>query len=41
MAHAMGRNANLAANIIAITTAGSLITYSLGISILYSLNFFS
>ena len=41
MARSMGGNANLAANIIAITTAGSLITYSLGISILYSLNFFS
>lgn len=40
MARSMGGNANLAANIIAITTAGSLITYSLGISILYSLNFF-
>jgi len=40
MARAMGGNANLAANIIAITTAGSLITYSLGISILYNLNFF-
>jgi malonate transporter len=41
MARSMGGNANLAANIIAITTAGSLITCSLGISILYSLNFFS
>lgn len=40
MARSMGGNANLAANIIAITTAGSLITCSLGISILYSFNFF-
>lgn len=41
MARSMGGNANLAANIIAITTAGSLITYSIGISVLYSLNFFA
>ena len=41
MARSMGGNANLAANIIAITTAGSLITYSLGLSVLYSLNFFA
>lgn len=40
MARSMGGNANLAANIIAITTAGSLITCSVGISILYSFNFF-
>lgn len=40
MARAMGGNANLAANIIATTTAGSLITCSLGISILHSFNFF-
>ena len=40
MARSMGGNANLAANIIAITTAGSLVTCSVGISILYSLNFF-
>ncbi|WP_413701140.1 AEC family transporter [Psychromonas sp. KJ10-10] len=40
MARSMGGNANLATNIIAITTAGSLITCSVGISILYSFNFF-
>jgi malonate transporter and related proteins len=40
MARSMGGNAHLAANIIAITTAASLITYSFSISILYSLNFF-
>ncbi|MDX2320869.1 MAG: AEC family transporter [Moritella sp.] len=40
MARAMGSNANLAANIIATTTAGSIITCSLGISILHSLDFF-
>jgi len=40
MARSMGGNANLAANIIATTTAGSLITCSLGISILYRFNFF-
>nr|WP_275114009.1 AEC family transporter [Psychromonas antarctica] len=38
MASAMGENVNLAANIIAMTTAGSLITCSLGISLLYSLH---
>jgi len=35
MARAMGHNADLAANIIAMTTIGSLITSSLGISLLY------
>jgi len=41
MARSMGANADLAANIIAITTAGSIITCSLGISILHSVHFFS
>jgi len=35
MARAMGHNADLAANVIAMTTIGSLITCSLGISLLY------
>jgi len=35
MARAMGHNADLAANIIAMTTIGSLITCSLGVSLLY------
>jgi len=35
MARAMGHNSDLAANIIAMTTIGSLITSSLGISLLY------
>lgn len=35
MARAMGHNADLAANIIAMTTIGSLFTCSLGISLLY------
>ncbi|WP_372882814.1 AEC family transporter [Psychromonas sp.] len=39
MARAMGANADLAANIIAFTTVASLITYSVGISMLYSFNF--
>ncbi len=38
MARSMGGNANLAANIIAITTAASLFTCSIGISVLYSLD---
>lgn len=40
MARSMGGNADLAANIIATTTAASIITCSLGISILHSFNFF-
>ncbi|WP_017223742.1 AEC family transporter [Moritella dasanensis] len=40
MARSMGGNADLAANIIATTTAGSIITCSLGISILHSVHFF-
>ena len=35
MARAMGHNSDLAANIIAMTTIGSLITCSLGVSFLY------
>ncbi|MFT4836911.1 MAG: malonate transporter [Psychromonas sp.] len=38
MARAMGANAALAANVIASTTVGSLITYSFGLSLLYSFN---
>ena len=38
MARSMGHNSELAANIIAMTTIGSLITCSLGISFLYWLN---
>ena len=38
MARAMGANANLAANVIALTTVASLITYSVGISMLYGFN---
>lgn len=38
MARAMGANANLSANVIAVTTLASLITYSLGISMFYSFN---
>ena len=38
MARAMGANASLAANVIACTTVVSLVTYSLGISTLYSFN---
>ncbi|HEY7865541.1 MAG TPA: AEC family transporter [Psychromonas sp.] len=38
MARAMGANASLAANVIACTTVCSLLTYSLGISTLYSFN---
>lgn len=38
MARAMGANASLAANLIATTTIGSLITYSIGISTLHSFN---
>lgn len=35
MARAMGHNADLAANVIAMTTIGSLLTCSLGVSLLY------
>ncbi|TEW56210.1 AEC family transporter [Psychromonas sp. RZ22] len=35
MARAMGHNADLAANIVAMTTIGSLLTCSLGVSLLY------
>ncbi|WP_028866249.1 AEC family transporter [Psychromonas aquimarina] len=38
MARSMGGNANLAANIIAVTTAGSLLSCSIGISLLYTLD---
>ncbi|WP_019613998.1 AEC family transporter [Psychromonas ossibalaenae] len=38
MARSMGGNANLAANIIAVTTAGSLLSCSIGISVLYALD---
>jgi len=38
MARAMGANAGLAANVIASTTVASLLTYSIGLSTLYSFN---
>ncbi|MFT6927401.1 MAG: malonate transporter [Psychromonas sp.] len=38
MARAMGANAKLAANVIACTTVGSLLTYSIGLLILYRFN---